>query len=455
VVTDQLYRYSAASWAGGEHVSLTTSGGVTVSGRSDHPYFFDGGLVHPGQAATALLAVARVARSRYYVPPGSIGARISNDPVVTSNGDRLRFEAFSSCCGVYARYDVLADGMDGDVLDHGTTNVDVNPPLRNALALVGDSGLLHLQVGAEELTAITGEGMVVEKRVPLPARWLKGFAEVGVAAADMASSARPALVEARRFLQSLPRGSGAHRPLWAVPSGRSLRLVSKPAPGAVCLPGPERLEALLPLLRYASALTVYGPESGAGSAPQPSAWELEMSGGRLTLVLSPEVARGFSGEGRVLAALTADGVVEDADLVADALSWESGVEVSALQAPLPPERVRAALLCLGSAGRVGFDLAEGDFFRRELPYDADAVMALHPRAGAARRLASAGSVRVDSVDSGLVRVRSGSAEYLVRLRGSAGASCTCRWWSRYRGERGPCKHVLAATMTANDQRESV
>ena len=37
------------------------------------------------------------------------------DPVVTSNGDRLRFESFSACCGVYARLDVMAAGLDAGV----------------------------------------------------------------------------------------------------------------------------------------------------------------------------------------------------------------------------------------------------------------------------------------------------------------------------------------------------
>jgi hypothetical protein len=79
-----------------------------------HPRFFDGFLGHPEQTATALLAVARVARTRFYVPPGMLPAILrAADPVVTSNGDRLRFESFSACCGVHARLGVLSAGMDG------------------------------------------------------------------------------------------------------------------------------------------------------------------------------------------------------------------------------------------------------------------------------------------------------------------------------------------------------
>ena len=56
------------------------------------------------------------------------------DPVVTSEAANLRFESFSACCVVYARLDVLSDGLDGAPAASGTTNVDFNPPMREALA---------------------------------------------------------------------------------------------------------------------------------------------------------------------------------------------------------------------------------------------------------------------------------------------------------------------------------
>jgi hypothetical protein len=45
-----------------------------------------------------MLAYAAVARARYYTP-ASVVAALVRDPVVTSNGDRIRFESFSGCCG--------------------------------------------------------------------------------------------------------------------------------------------------------------------------------------------------------------------------------------------------------------------------------------------------------------------------------------------------------------------
>ena len=120
----QTYRYLASSTLGRGALALQTSGGP-----APNPRFFTGFLTTPQAAAVGLLAVAEVARTRYHRPvsPASL------DPVVTGSRDRLRFESFSGCCGVYARLDALPAGLDGDVVEHGTTNVDVNTPLREAL----------------------------------------------------------------------------------------------------------------------------------------------------------------------------------------------------------------------------------------------------------------------------------------------------------------------------------
>ncbi len=157
-------------------LQLETSGGVALRAPSPHPRFFDGTLVHPLVAASCLRQVAQVAAASYVRrerEPGGL------DPVVTSDGARLRFESFSLCGGVLARLDVLPDGLDGDVLDRGTTNVDINEPLRRMLTRVSARGLLHLSVGTEGLVATTESGAVVEHKVALPERWLRGFRRGG------------------------------------------------------------------------------------------------------------------------------------------------------------------------------------------------------------------------------------------------------------------------------------
>ncbi|MEU7116241.1 SWIM zinc finger family protein [Streptomyces sp. NPDC046182] len=424
----------------GQLLGLETSGGLTPAGAEAHPRFFAGFLTSPQIAARGLLAVADVAAARYHqrMRPGSL------DPVVTGNGDRLRFESFSGCGGVYARLDVLSEGLDGATTGHGTTNVDVNNPLREALSRMTGSDPLHLRVGPEELAVTTLDGAVVEKKVPLPDRWLRGFAEAQVASAGFDLRAELTGAEAVRFLRSLPRAQGAGRrgPLWVVQAGRTLRPTTRPVAGAVCLPGPDRLVALERVLRHATALRVYGPvPDGVATA---SAWEVTLPGMRLTLTLSPDASRGFSGEGGVLEALATEEAAQDAELISVLLAWEPKIDLAELgdRSGLPVDRVRAALTRLGTAGRVGYDVADAAYFHRELPYDADRAERHNPRLVAARALVTEGAVVLDGT---LATVASGERRYQVR-ESDRTLTCTCQWWADYRGRRGPCKHALAVRM---------
>ncbi|WIM99076.1 SWIM zinc finger family protein [Actinoplanes oblitus] len=424
------YAYLGSSTLDDE-LTLQTSGGPAA-----HPRFFTGFLTSPAAAATGLLAVAEVARTRYFrpLPPASL------DPVVTAGSDRLRFESFSGCCGVYARLDVLPGGLDGEILAHGTTNVDVNLPLQRALTRVGRSDPMHVAVGPDDLTVTTFDGPLVERKVPLPTRWLRGFAEAQVLTARFDPRAEIGVAEARALLNRLPATDKSV--LWAVPAGRSLRFTSRPSPGAVCLPGAGRLSALKPFLRYAVSLRVHGPAVAAGSQPVASTWELTTPAMRLSLTLSPEPYRGFSGEGAVLESLASDEVADDADLISALLSWDPTIDVDALATAsgLDAARVRDALTQLGTAGRVGYDVAEAGYFHRTLPYTADAVERMNPRLTAARALLAGGAVTLGTDVSTVV---SGDETYHVRHESQ---SCTCPWWAKHRGGRGPCKHVLAVRM---------
>jgi hypothetical protein len=454
-----LYRYAASSGLRRQEpvsgptrdvLSLATSGGGTEAGPAAHPYFFTGFLTEPGSAAQALIATAAIARAQYHVAAATV--RMLRDPVVTSNADRLRFESFSACGGVHARLDLPPRALSVPPVTSGTTNVDFNPPMRAALArAAATASQILLKVGDEEFTAVTETGHVTERKVDLPARWVKGFGEVSALHALMLPVAELAAPDARRFISGLPRTARAL--LWAVPAGRTLRLAATPRPGAVCLAGPERLAELRPLLRFARKLRVYAASDSGGpdsrGLPAPSAWELTLgpAGARFTLTLSPEPYRGFSGEGALLSALAgtsladpAQATAEDADLVSILLGWEPVIDLPRLtaSAALSEERAAAALATLATSGKVGFDLAADAYFHRELPLGAG-LERVHPRLAGARELVAAGRVGLteDGAMSGDHRVR-------FRPRGTGPDTCTCPWWGQHRGTRGPCQHVLAA-----------
>lgn len=445
--TELIYQYLAPSVvvASGDHtdVRLSTFGGNVAEEPAEHPKFFEGFLEQPEQTAVALLACARVARTRYYKPPGMVAAIIrAADPVVTSEAAALRFESFSVCCGVYARLDVTREGLDRSPSAFGTTNVDFNPPMREALARITLDQPVRLQVGAEELRIKTFEGQVVEQKVPLPERWVRGFAEVQVLAGGLELLADLPIEDARPFLRSLPRSS--RHLFWAHPVGKSLRLSSLPGPGAVCVAGPERLWSLEPLLRFASRLRIYGIDAGTFDGPAASAWELVLQDARFTVVLSPEVSRGFSGEGGLLFDLASSDSEEDAERLLPLLGWGQPIDIGqlALSVRLSRERTRSALVFLAAQGRVGFDQGLSAYFHRELPLKVEALLKMNPRLADARKLLAEGRVHQDKDGA---RVESGDLEHRVTF-GIDGDRCTCPWWGKYAGSRGPCKHVLAARL---------
>jgi hypothetical protein len=424
--------------AEGAEVLLATSGGVTAAGPAAHPYFFSGFLTDPAPAATGMLACAAVARARYYTP---MAARLAamRDPVVTCNADRLRFESFSSCCGVHARLDLLPAALDGAPAASGTTNVDFGAGMRAALAGLASGGPLLLSVGSGEVAVDTAAGLVTERKVPLPGRWVKGLGEVQALTAGMRPLASLTATAARRFLRSIPRT--ARRPLWAMPARDGLAPVAAPRPGAACVAGPARLAELGPLLRFARCLRVYGPAAGPGSLPVPSSWELDLGTARFTFTLSPESSRGFSGEGALLNLLADEDAAADAEAAGQSLTWDPRIDPGALAAAaggLPAARVTAALGYLAASGRVGYDLAEESFFHRELPFGA-ALDAMNPRLASARQLITDGAVTL---------APGGAAVAGHRVTLGPPDRCTCPWWGRHQGTRGPCKHVLAARMAA-------
>lgn len=150
-VLEQTYRYPFLSAVVGEgdrrRLRLATSGGPTAN-----PEFFRGRLLLPIVAADLLLTLGDVARSRFHVPSGML-IRILElaDPVATCADDRLRFEAFSACCSVYGRVDLLPEAYEGETIGRGTTNVDFGPGIRSALASIEDRSRLGLALGADAM----------------------------------------------------------------------------------------------------------------------------------------------------------------------------------------------------------------------------------------------------------------------------------------------------------------
>ena len=233
--------------------------------------------------------------------------------------------------------------------------------------------------------------------------------------------------------------------------------------------GIERLRVLEGLAPLAKRLRIYGDASA-----ETSGWELVCDTARFHLVLSPDVWRGFSGEGQALTALAGSDWEAALPRVRAALKWEAVIDVPRLsrQTGLSDESLRAALAALGARGLVGFDLGEGAYFHRELPFDLSLVEALQPRLQGARKLLAAGGVRLGERTEEQVElfVAGSGVEHRVRLtaagtsapvpgsrstRANAAPASTC-WrrkcsWNQRRAEACPTSERARWRMTKSTE----
>lgn len=446
---DYHYRYKYASVLdsrpAGKSLRLSTFGGLEAN-----PYFFDGQFKSPKQSADILLLLSALSRTRFY-SPAMIREKMlaAADPVVTCDGSMLRFEVFSVCCGIYARFDLSGQSIDGNWMSKGTTNVDFNPPMRASLSTISSSDKVRLKVGTDAVQLETEQKAVVERKVKLPIRWLRSFVEVQ----SYQSECQPVMEvdpkELNRLLASIPEHNILKRGdiNYIVPnvSGKSLRLSQREAPASVAIGAIGRLKAIQPLLRMAQSVKIYA------SGSKVCAFEFSLSNGKFHLVLSPDASRAFSGEGQVLKDLS--NRVSDNALakVRAALGWQNTISAKELsrKLDLPIEQVDNALSILGSRGLVGYDMAYGQYFHRELPFDLSLVEELHPRLEKARRLVQESAVKLLKAqgDETIIsaRVSGDNGEHLVRLSEEF-FQCTCDWFTKYSGQRGPCSHVLAVEL---------
>lgn len=443
VAEEHVYSYPFASAVSigphGTRLAVATSGGDA----DQAPIFYSGGLVAPLHAARLLMAVSEVAATRFYVPPGMLQRiLLAADPVVLSDGERLRFEALSACCGVYARADFLPNALAEAPVARGTTNVDFNPPMRAALAGLREDQPVQLVVGDDGLRLERASEVVEERRVRIPERWIRSLGEVQALQTAMVPTISVTGPEAFRFLRSLPRAGTGRAPCFAIQSRSAIRLAHTPTAGGVRVVGAERLRALEIPARDATRLTVYEQESGA------SAWSLEFPDSRLVLILSPEPSRGLSGEGALLGDSLASSPTVDARLLA-ALRWNARITEDDIARDLELDRaaVGAGLARLAAGGLVGYDLADGGYFYRAIPVSRTDPAARQPRLVGARELVDAGRVKIEDSSEGAARavVRGRDGDYRVSIEGDE-ATCTCAWFGKHGRSRGPCRHVLAVQM---------
>ncbi len=424
---------------------------ATCNANHNHPYFFKGELSKPRLGAQLLLILSEIVRTHYFlpIPPNVL------DPVVTSNDGVLRLEGFSACCGIYARVDLTSAFFKTEIEGRGTTNVDFNDPMRNALRRVRDNDEIKIAVGKQEFTLERKRGKenesIVEKKVKLPLRWIKGFSEVQSFQPDLMLKIKCSANEALRLVRSIPKTS-PKQPSYITKRGNSLRLSQRPAEDAIRISGLHRLKVIEPLICYAQTIKIWSNDKNTLCA-----WDIEYENVRFFLLLSPEIYRGFSGEGQILESLATNCWQTTIAKVRAQLNWQNQIDVNALSNTLNLNEndTIAALTALGANGLAGFDVSTGHYFHRELPFDLDKIESLQPRLINARKLVSNKKIklnkRLNETEADYL-VKGNDVEHFVQIREDSD-KCTCPWFNKYQGERGPCKHILASNILFDENKK--
>ncbi|OQP62637.1 hypothetical protein A3860_26870 [Niastella vici] len=406
--------------------------------KNDNPCYFWGKLTDPFITARCLITLSNVVKSSFNLSPAELAQL--KDPIVTTGNGLIRFEGFSHCAGVYARVDVLPDGHDGEFPANGTTNIDFNQPMITALSRISRNENVVLSVGRRELSLSHNNEKIVEKKVPLPAKWIKGLSTVQffMAASEKAFSFNR--TEALQLFQSVPAGK-TKTDYYLILRGNKPVFSPVQSASGICIGGLHRLKLLEPLIPYIDRLQVF-----PHNQQQSTTWQLYFGKLRFSFSLSRDAWRGFSGEGAALESLieaVPDAWIDAVDKYAYA-NQTFNAALLAVNEGVALQQIDQIAGRLSAMGLLGYDVAENQFFYRRLPFKLSRILSLNPRMKEAEKLLAENKVTIvaHSGDRTEAKVAGTGVDHFVIIDGEQ-ERCTCTWFSRHQGERGPCKHVLA------------
>jgi len=412
--------------------------------KKDAPCFFWGKLTNPFITARCLLTLSKVVKSSFNLSPFQLA--LLKDPIVTAGNEHIRFEGFSHCAGAYARVDVLPDGHDGEFLENGTTNVDFNETMLAALNEVRQKEKVVLSVGKKEVSLSKGGEKVVERKVPLPNKWIKGLTCVQLFMADSEAVFEFNRIQAIQLIRSIPKGK-IKTDYYLVQRGKRPQFSPVQTKNSVCVGGLHRLRLIENLVPLADKLQVFAHDN-----QQSTTWQLYFGNVCFVLSLSRDFWRGFSGEGAALEHLVEDvpnSWIEHFDKYSYANQAFNPTLLGADE-NIDLNKIDNLTGRLSAMGLLGYDLNDNQYFYRRLPFKLNRILSLSPRLKNAEKLIAEGKVKIISKSENRIEaeVEGSGVPHMVLLEGEK-QRCTCTWFSRHQGERGICKHILAVKKIMN------
>ncbi|QNP49515.1 SWIM zinc finger family protein [Diaphorobacter aerolatus] len=411
------------------------------------------------------------------------------DPVITVHPDRLLFEAFSqdesSYCSVSIQHAAFEHA--GEMIC-GTTNIDYSASLYEEFQKIRNYKDTRLQLDPSGFDVRTGDDPGLrEEKIELPDSWLRGFLQVSSAMALPATVIDLHPMDVFNICAQLRSQREKHGP-------RAMRFELAPdaAPCIVFEPWEKRLQTkrsqlLGPASTPARTIRIWGRRRlltlerlisqatrvrvhllGTG---MPSFWVIDMGLVTVTLGLSGWSANDWAASARFhLMAPQADVKDADIDAVGKALQscWQASAQELAAMTGLSIAQVHACMTSWMNAGRAVYDLSAERYAWRELlrePLSAEQRMVpASPEEEAALNLIRSGAVAVPQIDfaDGFTRVTGrisrGNGDkrwFETQLELTADdhmtdARCTCNFFQQNRLYRGPCQHIVALRLAAQD-----
>nr|WP_199002730.1 SWIM zinc finger family protein [Flavobacterium sp. ASV13] len=403
------------------------------------PCFFWGSLTDPYVTAKCWSTIAKVVRSSFGPIPTSL-----RDPIVSAGSERLRFEGFSSCNGVYVRLDMKPEAVDGEFIASGTTNVDFNDPMLNALNAIQKNEKVTLAVGQQDVQVITSKAKVVEKKVTLPMRWIKGLTSVQLYLADMDLKFELNKIQTIQLFQSLPKGNVKGEFFITKRAGKFMFSTLATA-DSVRIGGVQRLRLLEGILAIVDKIFIY-----ESSDKQTCSIVCEFGKMQLLMAFSPDSYRGFSGEGNVLETMTENLPIEWVYGLNSLLKSNEMFDPTMLSIENDIDFGTMDNLTsnLSSMGLLGYDLSEKAHFYRRLPFKTERILSLNPRLKNAKKLIDNEEIEIVERKANYIEAKvKGSGVVHKVIIDDTSQRCTCDWFTAYQGKRGICKHILAVKMT--------
>lgn len=442
-MTDLQYNYTGVS-------TLTKAKGINslvlahqteISSVNNIPCFFWGNLTDPYITAKCWTTIAKVVRSSFGPVPPSL-----RDPIVSAGTEKIRFEGFSSCNGVYVRLDMKPEALDGEFIANGTTNVDFNEPMLNALNAIQKNERVTLAVGQKDMQVITTKTKVVEKKVSLPTRWIKGLTSVQLYLADMTHKFQLSKIQTIQLFHGLPKGNVKSDFYISNRAGRFM-FSTLATNDAVRIGGIHRLRLLESVLPLADQLFIY-----ESADKQTAAFVCEFGKMQLLMAFSPDAYRGFSGEGKALDQLTENLPMEWVYGLNGLLKANETFDPTlvSIDHDIDFGTMDQLTANLSSIGLLGYDLMDQNHFYRQLPFKTERILSLNPRLKNAKKLLAEQEVKVIKNDNGNIEAEVKGTHVTHRVQiSSQHQHCTCEWFTTYQGKRGICKHILAVKMLSS------